>query len=125
MRFLSPEWAEAVKEAANASESFKKAAASTNVKVQQVVTDAPDGDVTYWLAIADGTLDVGVGPIDDPTTTITQSYETAAQLARGELSPVAAYMSGKVQVTNLMKVMNLQGVFTELGPIVRDLPAEF
>jgi putative sterol carrier protein len=125
MKFLSPEWAEAFKDAANASPSFQAAASSITIKLQQNVLDGPDGDVHYWLSLDGGTLDVGVGEIDDAQSSITQSYETAIALAKGELSPVAAYMSGQIQVTNLMKLMSLQGVLSELGPIIKNLPVEF
>lgn len=125
MKFLSPEWAQAVKEAVNASPGFAEVAGSTKIKIQQVVTAGPDGDVHYWLSLSDGVLDVGLGEAEDAAATISQSYETAVALTKGELSPVAAYMSGKIQITNLMKVMGMQGVLSQLGPIIRDLPVEF
>ena len=125
MKFLSPEWAQAFKDAANANPAVAAAAGGIDMTIQQVVTDGPDGDVRYWLSLSGGILDVGVGEAPDALSTVTQNYTTAVALAKGELSPVAAYMSGQIQITNLMKMMSLQGVLAELGPVIRDLPAEF
>ena len=45
-----------------------------------------DGETHYWIEIADGAIDMGVGDAENPDATITQSYETAVELAKSELS---------------------------------------
>ncbi len=125
MKFLSEAWATTLKDLVNASEEFKQVAAATSTKIQQIVTDAPDGDIHYWITLEAGAVDVGVGDIPDPELTITEDYDTAVALAKGELSGVAAYMGGKVTISNIMKAMSLQASLTALAPIVRDVECEY
>ena len=93
VRFLSDEWAEALKAELNQSEDFRQAAAGQKATIQQVIT-GPDGTTEYWITIGDGEIDLGVGDIEGEDATITQSYDSAAALAKGELSPVTAFMTG-------------------------------
>ena len=125
MQFLSEDWVRAVKEGLNASDDFRASAAGQSARIQQVVTK-PDGQVMkYWLTIDDGAVDMGVGDVESPDVTISQDYETAVALAKSELSPVAAFMSGRLQVSNLMKVMGLQGAFGHLPGILATLDVEY
>lgn len=114
MPFLSTEWADAVKAQLNANEEFRSAASGQRATIQQIITS--DGEAThYWIEIADGTIDMGVGDAEDPDATITQSYETAVKLANSELSVVTAFMTGKVKVAgNMGLLMGLQGALSQL-----------
>ena len=85
VKFLSDEWAGALKLELNASDSFKQAAVGKTAAIQQVI-GGPDESTDYWIRISDGTIDMGIGDTEDPDATITQSYETAVALARSELS---------------------------------------
>jgi putative sterol carrier protein len=125
MQFLSEEWTEAVKNAVASSEEFKAATASQHVRIQQVVT-MPDGSETrYWMTIDGGDVDMGTGGVDNADATISQDYDTAVALSKGELSPTAAFMGGKVKVDGLMKVMGLQGAMGLLGSLVKGIPVEY
>jgi putative sterol carrier protein len=114
VQFLSTEWADAVKQALNANEAFRQAAASSSASLQQVITK--DGQEThYWIRIAEGAIDMGIGDVDAPDATITQSYDTAVALARSELSVVTAFMTGKVKVAgNMGLLLSLQGALSQL-----------
>ncbi|MEX0832609.1 MAG: SCP2 sterol-binding domain-containing protein [Actinomycetota bacterium] len=126
MKFLSEEWAAAVRDAVNSDESFMAAAAGKEARIQQVVTGAPDGDVSYWVTLSDGDVDSGVGEIDAPDATITQDYATAVQLAKGELSAASAYFGGQIQIQgDLMKLMGLQSVLGKVGAVLRSIDAEY
>jgi len=112
--FLSPEWAQQLTTKLNDDEDFRKAIASQNATIQQVITR--DGDEThYWIKIADDTIDMGVGDLEGAEATITQSYETAVKLATGELSAVTAFMTGKIKIAgNMGLLLGLQGAFSRL-----------
>ena len=84
VKFLSEEWAEALKEALNDDEAFR---GRRRPRADPAGHHRRDGETQYWIVIADGQIDIGLGDLDSPDATITQSYETAAALAKGELSP--------------------------------------
>jgi putative sterol carrier protein len=123
--FLSTEWADAVKAQLNANEEFRAAASGQNATIQQIITS--DGNQThYWIEIADGTIDLGVGDADEPDATITQSYDTAVKLARSELSVVTAFMTGKVKVAgNMGLLMGLQGALSQLPTAMQAVDTEY
>ena len=114
VKFLSDEWAQALKVELNESEEFRRAAAGQHATIQQVITGG-DGDTRYWITIDEGRIDLGVGGVEGEDATITQSYDSAAALARGELSPVTAFMTGKLKIAgNMGMILGLQGALAQL-----------
>jgi putative sterol carrier protein len=125
VKFLSTEWADAVKAQLNANEEFRQAAASQQATIQQIITSG-DGETHYWIEIAEGTIDMGVGDADGPDATITQSYETAVKLAKSELSVVTAFMTGKVKVAgNMGLLMGLQGALSQLPGAMQAVDTDY
>jgi putative sterol carrier protein len=125
VKFLSPEWAEAVKAQLNANEAFRQAATGQQATIQQVITSG-EGDTHYWIVIADGQIDMGVGDVQEPDATITQSYETAVKLAKSELSVVTAFMTGKVKVAgNMGLLMGLQGALAQLPTAMQAIETDY
>lgn len=93
--FLSPGWVADLDEAARAA----TAPADVSLVVQQVVVDGRDGaEAAYAIRIGDGGVRVTEGRADDAHLTLTQDRETAAAIARGELSAQAAFLEGRLQV---------------------------
>ena len=126
VKFLSTEWAEAVKAELNANDAFRQAA-TQKATIQQVIT-SNDGasDTHYWIEIADGAIDMGVGDAAAPDATITQSYETAVKLAKSELSVVTAFMTGKVKVGgNMGLLMALQGALSQLPSAMQAVDTDY
>jgi putative sterol carrier protein len=125
VKFLSDEWADALKSQLNASDAFREAATGHTATIQQVITG--EGDETrYWIRIVDQTIDMGVGDADDPDATITQSYATAVGLAKSEVSPVTAFMTGKIKVAgNMGLLLGLQGVLAQLPPAMEAIDVEY
>jgi putative sterol carrier protein len=125
VRFLTPEWAEALKAELNGSEKFRSAAAGHTAAIQQVIATS-EGDTPYWIRIADGTIDLGVGETEAPDATITQSYETAVALAKSELSAVTAFMTGKIKIAgNMGLLLGLQGALAELPGAMQAIGTEY
>jgi putative sterol carrier protein len=125
VRFLSEAWAEALGAELNRNEEFRTATAGRSVRIQQVITRA-DGDIHYWITIADGRIELGLGDIEGADATITQSEESAAALARGELSPVTAFMTGKLKIGgNMGAILGLQGALTQLPTAMVAIGTEF
>jgi putative sterol carrier protein len=125
VKFLSEEWAQQVNEAINQNEGFKNAAGSQSAKLQQVV-NTPEGETKYYFKLENGQAEVGLGELSDAEATITQDYDTAVALSKSELTGTAAYMSGKLKVSgDLMKLMQLQGIFNTLPQVVSGIEVEY
>ena len=126
VKFLSKEWADAVKAQLNANDAFRQAA-TQKATIQQVITSNDSQVEThYWIEIADGAIDMGVGDAGAPDATITQSYETAVKLATSELSVVTAFMTGKVKVAgNMGLLMALQGALSQLPAAMQAVDTDY
>ena len=126
VQFLSDQWVEELKERLNASESFRKNAGDAKATLQQVITGGPEGERRYWIKIDDGQIDMGPGDVEQPDATITQDYETAAAMARSEVSPVSAFMTGKLKVNgSMMLLMQLQGAISELPKAMDEMDIDY
>ena len=127
VKFQSDEYFEAANAAMQASADVLKAAKGHNVRVQVVTTDYPGlGKKKTWLKIEKGHPSAGPGEIEDPDATITQNYETAVALDKGELTPQTAFMEGKMKIKgNLMKMMTLQRFLQALGPAAKHIEREY
>ena len=112
VRYLSQEWMDRARElAADFPET-----PGASVRMQQVITGAPEGDVRYYTVIEDGkTLEQSLG--EDPEgaeVTLTNSYDDAVKILTGELDASAAFMQGRVKVTgNMAKMMALLPLSTK------------
>ena len=82
VKHLSQEWIDADNDAL-AGDAVRGALKGNSATIQMVVSDAPEGEVRYWLRIEDGGAAAGLGDLDGPDVTIRQSYETSAQVNRG------------------------------------------
>jgi putative sterol carrier protein len=125
VKFLSDEWAQALKAELNASESFKEAAAGKTATIQQVIGGG-ESEIRYWISIADGAIDMGIGDASTADATITETYETAVALAKSELSPVTAFMTGKVKIAgNMGMLLGLQSVLALLPAAMAAIDVEY
>ena len=123
--FLSDEWIALVQERLNGSESFRDAAASVTATVQQVVP-GPDVERRYWIRLDAGLVTVGPGDASAPDVTITQDLATATAMAKRELNPVTAFMTGRLRVAgNTGLLMRLQGAISQLPDLMADVEVEY
>jgi putative sterol carrier protein len=126
VKFLTEEWTQAVTDALNSSEAFQKAATGQQAKIQQVVTDSPEGEVKYYFKLEEGKAEVSLGELADAEATISQNYETAAAIDRTELNAQNAFMQGKLKISgNMMKLMQLQGVINTMPQAVSEVEREY
>jgi len=125
VRFLSPEWTEELEKRLNASDTFRAAAASADVTIQNVI-NTPEGAKRYWMKFEGGTVDLEAGDADMPDATIEQDYETAVALAKSELNPVSAFMTGKIRINgSMMLLMQLQGALSELAKEMQEIDVDY
>jgi putative sterol carrier protein len=71
-----------------------------SARLQYVITDGPDGDILYYWVVSDGRLvENRLGELVDSEVTMTETFEDAMAMQKGELDVNAAFMQGKVKVT--------------------------
>ncbi len=126
VRFLSPEWAEALKTELNGSEDFRKASAGKKATILQSISTT-DGEVRYWIVVSDGTIDLGLGEAPGaPDATISEGYDVAVALAKSELNAVTAYMTGKIKVDgNIGFLLGLVPVLQQLPPAMQRIDTDY
>jgi putative sterol carrier protein len=80
-----------------------------SARMQYVVTGGPDGDVKYYWVLENGKLtEAEIGELADAEVTLTQTYDDASKIAKGELDANAAFMQGRIKVAgNMAKLMAL------------------
>jgi putative sterol carrier protein len=125
VQFLSDEWTTDLQQRLNESEDFRKAAAGANATIQNVIR-APEGEKRYWLRLSGSEVELGRGDAEKPDATIEQDYETAAALARGELNPMTAYMTGKIRINgSMMQLMQLQGALAAFARLMQEMDVDY
>jgi len=127
VKYLSQEWIDAYNAAMASSDAVRAALKGKNATIQMVVSDAPaGGEVRYWLRIADGGASTGLGDAADAEVTIRQSYETSAQVNRGELDGAKAFTQGKVKISGkMMKMMQLRGPLAQVQGALAGIDTEY
>ena len=105
-KWLTQEWLDETRELADSQPERPGASA----RMQYVVTGGPDGeDIKYYWVLENGKLlESSLGELEDSEVTLTQTYEDAKRIQKGELDANAAFMQGRVKVTgNMAKLMSL------------------
>jgi putative sterol carrier protein len=126
VKYLSPEWIDEYNAVLAKDDAVRTAFKGKNAAIQMVVSGAPQGEVRYWLRIADGTASAGLGDADGADVTISQSYETSAQVNRGELDGQKAFTQGKVKITGkMLKMMQLRGPMAHVQAALATIDTEY
>lgn len=104
-KWLSQEWLDEARKLADSQPERPGASA----RMQYVVTGGPEGDIKYYWVLENGKLlESELGEMPDPEVTLTQTYEDAMKIQKGELDANAAFMQGRIKVTgNMAKLMSL------------------
>ena len=104
-KWLSQEWLDESKKLAEGQPERPGASA----RMQYVVTGGADGDIKYYWVLENGKLlESKLGELSDAEVTLTQTYDDAMKIQKGELDANAAFMQGRVKVTgNMAKLMAL------------------
>ena len=104
-KWLTQEWLDETRKMAESQPERPGASA----KMQYVVTGGPDGEVKYFWILENGKLlDSQLGDLDEAEVTMTQTYDDAKKIQKGELDANAAFMQGRIKVAgNMAKLMAL------------------
>jgi len=124
LRYLSLDWINALSAAVESSEQLRDVAMQHALGVTQVVSDGPEGDVTYHLVVGDGVATCGAGPADPEDVKMEQTWQTAVEVATGELNAQEAFINGHIRLFgDQQKLLESQPVFGALDAVfatVRD-----
>ena len=104
-KWLTQEWLDESKQLAESQPERPGASA----RMQYVVTGGPDGDINYFWVLVNGKLEESqLGTLPDAEVTMTQTYDDAMKIQKGELDANAAFMQGRIKVSgNMAKLMSL------------------
>jgi len=104
-KWLSQEWLDEAKKLAESQPERPGASA----RMQYVVTGGPEGEIRYYWVLENGKLlESTLGDLPDAEVTLTQTYDDAQKIQKGELDANAAFMQGRVKVTgNMAKLVAL------------------
>jgi hypothetical protein len=118
IRYLSLDWINALSEEVAASEPLRSLARHHQINVTQVVTNGPEGDITYHLQVNDGEASFGAGAADPEDVRMQQEWSTAVAVATGELNAQEAFISGQILLFgDQQKLLESQPVFGALDTV--------
>jgi putative sterol carrier protein len=118
VRYLSLDWIDAVATNVAANERLGELADQHEIGFTQVVSDGPEGDVTYHLQVGDGRIAFAVGAADPEHVRMEQTWETAVAVATGTLNAQEAFVSGHIRlVGDQQRLLDSQPVFGALDSV--------
>jgi hypothetical protein len=120
-RYLSDEWLAAADQAASTSRE-ERADPAGELVVQHLVMGGPEGPRSFHVALSARGVRITPGEAGDAAITFTQDYDTAAAIARGELSAQEAFMAGRLRVGGDLRALvdhhrSLQEIDDVLGSV--------
>ncbi len=125
VKYLSQEWIDEYN-AALEQDAVRAAVKGKSATIQMVISDSPQGEIHYWLRFADGGASAGLGDLDGAEVTIRQSYETSAQVNKGELDGQKAFTQGKVKIGGkMLKMMQLRGPLAQVQIALATIDTEY
>lgn len=98
LQYLSPEWIDALRQAATNSTELAEASAEIELTLQQIVAETPSGDGSYYITFDKGTTYVQAGEVKSPDVTFAQGYQTARSVALGEINALDAFREGHISL---------------------------
>jgi putative sterol carrier protein len=103
---------------------MREVAEHHSIGVTQVVRSGPEGDVTYHLKVADGSATFGAGPCDPEDVRMEQEWQTAVDVATGELNAQAAFINGHIRLFgDQQRLLESQPVFGALDAVFSNVRA--
>lgn len=118
VRYLSLAWIRELTREVAESETLADLATEHRIGVTQVVTDGPEGDVTYHLQVGDGTATFGAGPADPEHVRMEQEWSTAVAVATGAMNAQEAFITGRILLFgDQQQLMTAQPVFGALDHV--------
>ena len=118
VRYLSLDWIDAVATNVATNERLGELANEHEIGFTQVVSNGPEGDVTYHLQVGDGQIGFASGPADPEHVRMEQNWDTAVAVATGSLNAQEAFVSGHIRLFgDQQRLLDAQPVFGALDSV--------
>ena len=127
IKFLSPEWADALTEALNADEGFRNETRKRESTVAWKVDSTPQGEVEYHLVVDKGTSKIVLAPPPaKPDVQLYCSYDTLVGVMTGKLQGREAFQSKELRSdSRLITILKYLGIFHEMNRVTAGLDVEY
>ncbi len=123
-RFLSEEWFALVRTAVAGAAVDAPARGPGAATVRHRVTGGPDGDVDYVVRAGSGAFSVEPGAAGAVDTEILESYDVAAAINQGRLTPSAAFAAGRLKLAGDVALLaDHRDDFAALGRLLEPVRA--
>ena len=117
--FLSPDWMELL------GASLPPADPSASIRIGQVVTGAPGGDVRYQVVIEHGKATIESDHVEAADLTLHLPYAVAVAIATGAQTPQDALQSGALSVGgDLRRLADAAAAMAALGPAMASVRSQ-
>ena len=124
VRYLSDDWLTEAGRVLAADRDLAAATSDLELTIAYEVTGTPDGKRTYAVEFDHGRVTLHPTAPPSPQVTFTLDYDTAAEIARGELPAQVAFMQGRLKLGGDVTVLIRAGsVLDGIGDALSDLRA--
>ena len=122
VRYLSLAWIDELSPVVAGDDEIGRLAGQHEIGVTQVVSDGPEGDVTYHLQVAAGRARFGPGAAEPEHVRMEQSWDTAVAVATGDLNAQEAFVNGHIRLFgDQQRLLEAQPVFGALDAVFADV----
>jgi hypothetical protein len=122
VRYLSLDWIAELTRVVASDDELRSLGADHEIGVTQVVSDGPEGDVTYHLQVGAGTASFGAGAAEPEHVRMEQSWDTAVAVATGSLNAQEAFVNGHIRLFgDQQRLLDAQPVFGALDAVFTDV----
>ena len=122
-RFLSQEWFALVREAL-ADPDGPPGESPATVAVRHRVFGGPDGDIDYVVRAGSGRYSVEPGAGGPVDIEVIESYDSAAAISQGTVTPAAAFAAGRLKLEGDVALLaERQDDFAALGQLLAPVRA--
>ncbi len=105
-------------DAVRSNASLQALAGDHTIGFTQVVTDTPNGDISYHLQVGNGSLSFGNGAAEPEHVRFTESWDTAVAVATGQLNAQEAFIKGAVKFSGDHQLLiDAADLFAELNGV--------
>ena len=122
VRYLSLDWIDELTRLVARDDALRVLAAEHEIGLTQVVSEGPEGEVTYHLQVGAGQASFGTGAAEPEHVRMEQTWDTAVAVATGSLNAQEAFINGHIRLFgDQQRLLQAQPVFGALDAVFSDV----